>query len=327
MLVGYVSDERYVALPDVLLEFEGEPGVFAARSGASGSVRLRPARRDLHVDAPEAGLRGQARAARPGPTDRAPCQFRLLSDGLLGYAWPKWVQGGREVRVPRPLRRAVQARALAVRAGEGARPAAWAGSTSTAQGHDADHARRRLHADRRRLEQVRLHQPLLHQYVEAPPGPGSITSSQDRPGGASSPSPGSSRPQQPTAPDRRPGLEHHLERVQQLRRPQQLHQPRPAARDPDRQRPAGAQAVHRSRGNHLRHRRLCPALLRPARADQPHRLRTRKSPTRSRAGPRATSPRPSGGCSAGSSASSSPTTTTPRPSCTTARSTSTSTRF
>ena len=34
----YVSDERYVALPDVLLEFEGEAGSFEARSRATGSV-------------------------------------------------------------------------------------------------------------------------------------------------------------------------------------------------------------------------------------------------------------------------------------------------
>ena len=40
MLIGFVSDERYVALPDVLLEFEGEAGVFEARSGARGSVRF-----------------------------------------------------------------------------------------------------------------------------------------------------------------------------------------------------------------------------------------------------------------------------------------------
>ena len=26
MLIGYVSDERYVAVPEVLLEFEGEAG-------------------------------------------------------------------------------------------------------------------------------------------------------------------------------------------------------------------------------------------------------------------------------------------------------------
>ena len=43
MLVAYVSDERYVALPDVLLEFEGDAGSFEARSRATGSV---------HVDLP-----------------------------------------------------------------------------------------------------------------------------------------------------------------------------------------------------------------------------------------------------------------------------------
>ena len=39
MLIGYVSDERYLALPEVLLEFEGEGGLsLEARSRASGAV-------------------------------------------------------------------------------------------------------------------------------------------------------------------------------------------------------------------------------------------------------------------------------------------------
>ena len=40
MLIAYVSDERYVALPDVLLELEGEAGSFEARSRATGSVHV-----------------------------------------------------------------------------------------------------------------------------------------------------------------------------------------------------------------------------------------------------------------------------------------------
>ena len=40
MLIGYVSDERYVALPDVLLEFEGGDGSYEARSRATGSVHV-----------------------------------------------------------------------------------------------------------------------------------------------------------------------------------------------------------------------------------------------------------------------------------------------
>ncbi len=40
MLVAYVSDERFLALPDVVIEFQGEAGSFEARSRASGSVHI-----------------------------------------------------------------------------------------------------------------------------------------------------------------------------------------------------------------------------------------------------------------------------------------------
>src|SRR4029077_13063110 len=93
MLIGYVSDEQYAALPDVLLEFEGEPGAFTARSGATGSVRL-----DLPPGTYKATLQKTGYGAKSVTVvvdpDRRTFQFRLLSDGLLGYAWPKWVRGG-----------------------------------------------------------------------------------------------------------------------------------------------------------------------------------------------------------------------------------------
>ena len=38
MLIGYVSDERYVVLPGVLLEFVSAAGSWEARSRATGSV-------------------------------------------------------------------------------------------------------------------------------------------------------------------------------------------------------------------------------------------------------------------------------------------------
>ena len=41
MLVGYVSDERYLALADVLFEFTSERGVVSARSPAP-AVRSMP---------------------------------------------------------------------------------------------------------------------------------------------------------------------------------------------------------------------------------------------------------------------------------------------
>src|SRR5262245_9640301 len=92
MLIGYVSDERYVALPDVLVEFRGEQGSFEARSRASGS---------LVADIPPGPYK--VTLWRPGfgsksvdihlPHSR-PYHFRMLSDGLLGYAWPKCIKVG-----------------------------------------------------------------------------------------------------------------------------------------------------------------------------------------------------------------------------------------
>ena len=40
MLIGYVSDERYVALPEVLFEFTNGDNSWETRSRASGSVHL-----------------------------------------------------------------------------------------------------------------------------------------------------------------------------------------------------------------------------------------------------------------------------------------------
>lgn len=108
MLVGYVSDELDSALVDVAVELEGnrlaEP--IATRSRASGAI---------YADVP-AG-RYQATLAQPGygakraeidVADGPPHRFRLLSDQLLGYAWPKWVRSGEssEFRVhsPEPYR-------------------------------------------------------------------------------------------------------------------------------------------------------------------------------------------------------------------------------
>jgi hypothetical protein len=95
MLIGYVSDERYVALADVVMEFTTADGKsFEARSRASGAV---------HVDLPANVAALVVTLQKPGygskrvrmtPSGREPFQFRLLSDGLLGYAWPKWVRSG-----------------------------------------------------------------------------------------------------------------------------------------------------------------------------------------------------------------------------------------
>lgn len=93
MLIGYVSDERYASLPDVLLEFVDTAGTsWETRSRASGAVRLDlpPGEYGVVLQKPGYG----AKISRVAVPDAEPHQFRLLSDGLLGYAWPKWVRAG-----------------------------------------------------------------------------------------------------------------------------------------------------------------------------------------------------------------------------------------
>ena len=99
MLIGFVSDERYVALSDVMLEFVDVRGAsFETRSRASGSVHLDLPSGEYVVTLQRPGFGGKrVRLNLPAPQ---PHQFRMLSDGLLGYAWPKCV---REKTSQRPM--------------------------------------------------------------------------------------------------------------------------------------------------------------------------------------------------------------------------------
>ena len=72
MLIGYVSDEKYVALPDCLLEFNSAGGSWEARSRATGAV---------HVDLPlgeyrvrQGRLVGTGEVSDAGRTDDC-CSF------------------------------------------------------------------------------------------------------------------------------------------------------------------------------------------------------------------------------------------------------------
>ena len=93
MLVGYVSDERYSAIAAGVIEFIDDAGESReCRSRASGSVRIDlPAGRHRYViQKPGFGSKlGEIEV--PSPT---PFHFRLLSDTLYGYAWPKQVRAG-----------------------------------------------------------------------------------------------------------------------------------------------------------------------------------------------------------------------------------------
>ncbi len=94
MLVAYVSDERYVALPEVLLEFEGAAGSFETRSPRIRPAAPRPACRfpyKVTLQKPGFGAKSIRLNIAEG---QPPHHLRLLSDGLLGYAWPKSVKAG-----------------------------------------------------------------------------------------------------------------------------------------------------------------------------------------------------------------------------------------
>ena len=92
MLVGYVSNERYLALSDVLFEFRGNDKVVLARSSISGAVYV-----DIEPGSYEVVFGKQgfgSKIVSVELSESEPYQFRLLADGLLGYMWPKCVQGG-----------------------------------------------------------------------------------------------------------------------------------------------------------------------------------------------------------------------------------------
>jgi len=92
MLLGYVSNERYLALSDVEVEILGPHGSLAVRSRASGSLHA-----DIESGRYEVVLAKEGYGPKRVIADLTPDRlhhFRLLKDDLLGYAWPKWVQAG-----------------------------------------------------------------------------------------------------------------------------------------------------------------------------------------------------------------------------------------
>lgn len=93
MLVGYVSDEQYVALCDVLLEFEQDGDIQAiVRSSPRGAVHVDLPAGEYRVTLVKPGYGSKRSTVRIGAGP--PHQFRLLSDGILGYVWPREVATG-----------------------------------------------------------------------------------------------------------------------------------------------------------------------------------------------------------------------------------------
>ena len=93
MLIGYVSDEKYSALADVMLEFSNDTGQsWECRSRASGAVHLELPKGNYRVAIQKQGY--GAKISHLSWPLNTPHHFRMLSDSLLGYAWPKQVRSG-----------------------------------------------------------------------------------------------------------------------------------------------------------------------------------------------------------------------------------------
>jgi hypothetical protein len=96
MLVGYVSDENYAALADVQVEMRGGGGeCLLCRSAPSGAVYADVTPGAYEICLAKSGF--GSKRVRHNLAAGAPVHFRLLSDRLLGYAWPKWCRAGERV--------------------------------------------------------------------------------------------------------------------------------------------------------------------------------------------------------------------------------------
>ena len=92
MLVGYVSNERYVALSEVLFEFRSGGDITTATSTISGAVHaeIEPGEYEVVLGRDGYG----SKIINMTVASDSPYHFRLLSDGLLGYMWPRSVKSG-----------------------------------------------------------------------------------------------------------------------------------------------------------------------------------------------------------------------------------------
>lgn len=103
MLLGYVSDEMYVAISDVQVEFrsadkQNRTEAFLFRSAPSGAIygEIPIGEYDVAISHPGYGSK-ISRYTRE--LQSKPVQFRLMSKKLTGYIWPKWSQSGAKAEI------------------------------------------------------------------------------------------------------------------------------------------------------------------------------------------------------------------------------------
>ena len=99
MLVGWVSDERSLALAGVHVELEQDGRLVAqVRSTASGRVVADVPDGEYRIGLAREGFGSKWVSARLGP-DEPPLSLRLLSDAPLGFVWPRWVRAGEQAEL------------------------------------------------------------------------------------------------------------------------------------------------------------------------------------------------------------------------------------
>lgn len=106
MLIGFVSDENYLAIADAQLELRNGGEALVLRSAPSGAVYgdLTPGNYEVLLSKHGFGSK-RIRKVLLGDHQY---QFRLLSNRMLGYAWPSWAVAGSNVEFrvhsPEPYR-------------------------------------------------------------------------------------------------------------------------------------------------------------------------------------------------------------------------------
>ena len=95
MIIGYVSDQDYLAIADVSVEFTKDDRLVGqTKSYMSGAVDidLPPGQYKMTLGKPGYG----SKHVDVHLPVSEPIKFRLLADKLLGYMWPKWSVSGEQ---------------------------------------------------------------------------------------------------------------------------------------------------------------------------------------------------------------------------------------
>jgi len=98
MLIGYVSDEYYVAIPSAPYVIKTSDGEFiSGTSNATGEIHAEIDAGEIEITVNPRGFGPKRVVARFEAIN--PIQLRLLSETLYGFVWPKWVNEGGSAEV------------------------------------------------------------------------------------------------------------------------------------------------------------------------------------------------------------------------------------